>query len=170
MADENVFLLYALFMGIFITFVYDLLRIARRVFPHGGFLVSLEDLCFWIYCAVEVFLVMYRFSDGMLRWFAVLGAVAGMCLYKKLASPFFVKYTSMILCKVKELLRKLLGFLLKPFRFLLKKLQNMVLRLLRRLAGRLVRHRAEKEKRKEQRKRYLKKRLTFLLKVLKMTI
>ena len=91
MAAENEFMLYALLMGIFITFIYDILRIFRRVIPHNGFFVSLEDLFFWIYCAMEVFLLMYHESNGTLRWFAVLGAVAGMFAYKKLISPFFVK-------------------------------------------------------------------------------
>ena len=56
MANENSFLLYALLMGIFITFIYDIIRIFRRVVPHGSFLVALEDIAFWIYCAAEVFL------------------------------------------------------------------------------------------------------------------
>ena len=55
MASENEFLLYSLLTGIFITFVYDLLRIFRRVIPHKLIFVSLEDLAFWIYCAAEVF-------------------------------------------------------------------------------------------------------------------
>ena len=54
MANENIFLFYALIMGIFITFVYDILRIFRRVLPHNSFWVSVEDLCFWIYCSAEV--------------------------------------------------------------------------------------------------------------------
>lgn len=97
MANENTFLLHALLMGIFITFVYDGLRILRRVIPHNSFFVSLEDLGFWIYCGAEVFLLMYHESNGTLRWFAVMGALAGMLFYKKLISPFFVKYVSLLL-------------------------------------------------------------------------
>lgn len=116
MASENEFLLHALLMGIFITFVYDILRILRRTIPHGSLAVSLEDLGFWIYCAEKVFLMMYHESDGKLRWFAVLGALAGMFLYKKLVSPWFVKYVSLGLKKVLGILRKAGGFLCKPFR------------------------------------------------------
>lgn len=116
MASENEFLLHALLMGIFITFVYDILRILRRVVPHGGLMVSLEDLGFWIYCAEKVFLLMYHESDGNLRWFAVIGALVGMLLYKKLVSPWFVKYVSMGLEKVLGILLKAAGFLCKPFR------------------------------------------------------
>lgn len=116
MASENEFLLHALLMGIFITFVYDILRILRRVIPHGTFAVSLEDLVFWIYCAEKVFLMMYHESDGNLRWFAVIGALAGMLLYKKLVSPWFVKYVSMGLEKVLGVLLKAAGVLCRPFR------------------------------------------------------
>ena len=92
--NENVFLLHAFLLGIEITFLYDMLRILRRVFTHGNGMVSLEDIAFWIYCAGKVFLLMFRESNGNLRWFAVLGAVLGMYLYHRTLSPLLVKYIS----------------------------------------------------------------------------
>lgn len=152
MASENVFLLYALSMGIFITFVYDLLRILRRVFPHGGFLVALEDLIFWAYCAVKVFFLMQRMSDGTLRWFAVLGAMAGILLYKKLISSWLVKYSARILL-----------FLLKPFFVVCRKIKDLARKAAGWTSQGIVRHR-------QKMRRNLKKKLTYLLRVLKMTI
>lgn len=137
MTTETGFMLHAFYMGIYITFVYDLLRIIRRVIPHKDFLVSLEDMGFWIYCAVEVFLLMYHESNGTLRWFAICGALVGMFLYLKLVSPFLLKYVSLFLGKLLEILLKILAIPLRP-----------ILKLLRRL----------------------KKKLTFLGKVLKMDI
>lgn len=159
MADENVFLLYALLMGIFITFLYDILRIFRRVIPHGNFLVSLEDIAFWIYCAAEVFLLMYRESNGTLRWFAVLGAMVGMLAYKKLVSPFLVKYVSLILQKLFHTLGKIAGFLLKPFRLALRKAKTAA-----------AEASARASRRKGRLKWFLKKKLTLVLKVLKMIV
>ena len=159
MSNENEFLLHALYMGIFLTFAYDLLRIFRRVVPHNGFFVSMEDLLFWIYCGEEVFLLMYHESDGTLRWFAVLGAMAGMFLYRKLVSPYFVKYTSSALCRLLEFLRKVLRFLSRPLAFLLQKTGTGIKRTgrgTRRLMGRW--------------KRSVKNRLTYFIKMLKMTI
>ena len=157
MASENEFLFHALLMGIFITFVYDILRILRRVIPHKGFMVSLEDLAFWIYCAEKVFLMMYHESDGNLRWFAVIGALAGMILYKKAVSPWFVKYVSMGLERILRVLVKIGNFLWKPFRIAGARTGaaagaagNRFIRLLR--SG----------------KRKMKKKLTIFLKVLKM--
>ncbi len=159
MTAENRFLLYALFMGIFITFVYDFIRIFRRVVPHGTLWISLEDLGFWIYCGVEVFLLMYHESDGTLRWFAVLGAFVGMFLYKKLISTYFVKYVSLGIIKLLAPLKKFLSWVSKPF--------VKVIRVLKEKA----KSAKGKIKRNPRRIRwYLKKKLTFLLKMLKMTI
>lgn len=114
MSDENIFLFYAIYTGVYITFIYDILRVVRRVFPHSDGMVSLEDIGFWIYCGGRVFVLMYNFSDGMLRWFAVLGALAGMCFYKKFISSFFVNYTSIIFIKIKRLIGRAVCFVLRP--------------------------------------------------------
>ena len=146
-------------MGIFITFVYDLLRVFRRVIPHAAVFVSLEDMAFWIYCGAEVFLLMYRESDGSLRWFAVLGALLGMFLYKKLVSGLFVKYVSLVLNKLLQAVGKLLKFMCRPFRFAGRKAGKGA----RRAGGRLRRLFRNMG-------RAVKNRLTVFLKLLKINI
>ena len=116
--SENLFLLYSFGMGIFITLIYDIFRIFRRVCPHNGFAVSLEDILFWIFCAISVFYLMHTQSNGTLRWFAVLGAMAGMLLYKKTLSDVLVKGISAVLSRVIGFLGKVLHILGTPFRFL----------------------------------------------------
>lgn len=159
MTSENEFLLHALLMGIFITFVYDILRIFRRVIPHGKFAVSLEDILFWIYCAVRVFLLMHHESNGTLRWFAVFGALVGMLLYKKLVSGFLVKWVSFGLQRVVLFLAKIVNILLSPFRAAGKKAADTAKKTRMR-----VRHRGGRLGGR------LKKKLTFFLKVLKMNL
>ncbi len=156
MENENIFLFYALLMGIFITFVYDILRIIRRVIPHGILLVSLEDIGFWIYCGVKVFLLMYHESNGTLRWFAVLGALVGMILYKKLVSPFFVKYVSLLLQKILNVIVKIGSIILKPIKLLIQKVQKTV-----------TKRKSKASRNKVHTKWMLKKKLTFLRKMLK---
>lgn len=160
MATENEFMLHALYLGIYITFIYDILRVIRRVIPHKGFLVSVEDLFFWIYCAIKVFLLMYRESNGTLRWFAVLGALLGMFLYRKSVSPFLVKYTSLALGRILGFVRRILGILIRPFVTLGRRLRDRLARAARRRAVRL-------ERKRERRRRFVKKKLTYLRKMLK---
>ena len=116
---DNIFLLHALVLGIGVTFVYDCIRILRRVIPHNVFWVSIEDLLFWFACAIRVFLLMHEESDGELRWFAVLGALIGMLIYKKTISNPYVKYVSFVLCKVTDLL---IG---RPAKYLLGKMKKI---------------------------------------------
>ena len=170
MANENEFLLHALFLGIFVTFVYDILRIVRRVIPHNSFFVSLEDCLFWVYCAVRVFLLMYHESNGTLRWFAIFGALSGMYVYMRLVSPWLVKYVSWLLQKLLHILGRILGFLLRPFVSLIKRIRESLVRAAKR-------HAVKKQKKKElgrgiphRMRKILKKKLTYLRKVLKMDI
>lgn len=131
MEQENLFLLHALWMGVFISFLYDILRVYRRLFPHGLFWVSVEDLAFWIYCSAEVFFLMHREGDGSLRWFAVLGAMLGMAAYVKLVSPLFVKYSLMILGPVVRFFRKQCGAVHRKVSLFMKKRKKKLTSLLR---------------------------------------
>jgi hypothetical protein len=119
-------------------------------------------MAFWIYCAVKVFLLMYYESNGTLRWFAVFGAMTGMLLYLKLVSPFFVKYSALIL-------RKLVAALLGAGIFLFRPVCRMLKRLCEQ-AGRAAQKRAVRlQKKSELCRRIWKKKLTFLKKMLKIT-
>lgn len=134
MSNENIFLFYAIYTGVYITFIYDIIRVFRRIIPHSNGMVSLEDIGFWIYCSGKVFVLMYRFSNGMLRWFAVLGAVAGMCFYIKFISAFFVKYASAILLKVRKIILKIVCIILRPIAKIyikIKKKLTMTIKMLR---------------------------------------
>jgi spore cortex biosynthesis protein YabQ len=161
MASENEFLFHALLTGIYITFLYDILRVLRRVFPHGNFLVSVEDIVFWIYCAAKVFLLMYHESNGTLRWFAIFGAISGMLLYLKLVSPFFVRYVAFILKKLLGVLGRIGRFISRPAVRLWRNVRERV--------GRAARRRAVRLRRKSELYHgFWKKKLTLLRKMLKM--
>ena len=84
-------------LGVVITFVYDGFLILRRLIKHNMLLISLEDMIFWIACAIGVFYMLYEENNGILRWFAVLGATLGMIAYKASISSFVVKGISMII-------------------------------------------------------------------------
>lgn len=152
---EIYFLASSVLMGIVITFVYDFILIGRKTVRHSLFFISLEDFVFWAVCAVAVFYMLYRENNGILRWFAVFGAAVGMLLYKKIIGAHFVNIMSTIIRKQMHLLRRALGILFRPFAWLLKKTGHF--------SGRL---------RKKGRKimKYLKKKLTESLKMLKITL
>ncbi len=118
---EVMFLLHSLLLGVIITFVYDWFLIFRRLIRHTILLISLEDIIFWIACAVSVFYMLYEENNGVLRWFAVAGAALGMMIYKKTVSRFFIKTAVKIFFWIGNLLARLLKIIFRPLHFVWKK-------------------------------------------------
>lgn len=116
--NEVSFLLHSFFMGVIITFVYDGFLVLRRLIRHNLFLISVEDLVFWIACAIGVFYMLYEENNGILRWFAVFGAAMGMLAYKLSISPLIVDIVSTIIERIIRIFFHILRFILRPFRFL----------------------------------------------------
>lgn len=106
--------------GALLFFVYDLLRIMRRLIPHGTLWVAVEDVLFWLGSAVVIFVMLYQQADGSLRGFSIGGVVIGMLLYAFVLSPFIVKGSVFLLEKILYVLFRPLVWLfrlfLRPFR------------------------------------------------------
>ena len=120
--NEVTFFLHSFMMGIVITFMYDGFLILRRLIKHSDILVSLEDMVFWIACAIGVFYMLYEENNGILRWFAVFGAALGMIAYKKSLSALVIRSVSMLIERTFHILFRILRLFLYPFRFLLRKI------------------------------------------------
>ncbi len=115
------FFLHSFLLGAVITFVYDWFLILRRSIRHNLLAISVEDMIFWIACALGVFYMLYRENNGILRWFAVLGAAIGMLAYKRLISTFFVNFISSCILKVFSVICKVIFLVLKPIIYAGKK-------------------------------------------------
>ena len=115
-AEEGAFWLSSVLLGIAIAFVYDCLRVFRRVVVHGTVMISLEDLFYWVFVSFRFFYLLYSENDGTVRWFAIAGAFVGMLLFEKTAGPIFVRYVSAALLWIKGVATKAMRVFLTPFR------------------------------------------------------
>lgn len=122
--NEVTFLLHSFLLGIAITFAYDGFLVLRRLVSHSLFLISLEDMIFWIACAIGVFYMLYEENNGILRWFAVFGAAIGMLVYKKSVSPLVINILTTVIRRIFRLIFGILRFVLRPVCFLGKKLSS----------------------------------------------
>ena len=105
-AKEGAFWLDCVLLGIAMALVYDCLRVFRRVVPHAGFWISLEDLLYWAFVSFRFFGLLYSENNGSLRWFSVAGAFLGMALFEKTAGPVFVRAVSSVFLRMMELAAK----------------------------------------------------------------
>lgn len=106
--NESIFWIYCFLTGIAITVVYDFLRIVRGVIRHPYAMIALEDIVFWMFVSVVLFLLLYHMNNGTLRWFAVFGLFVGMLFYKKIFGDYLVIFMSTILGRILHIVVKVL--------------------------------------------------------------
>ncbi len=153
--QELTFFTHSVLMGLVITFIYDWIRVLRRLFKHGTVLMSVEDLLFWLACGIGVFYMLYRENDGTLRWFAILGAAIGMFFYKLVVRDAFTNVMSTCIHKIMWFIFRLLQIVLKPLKSLYFTGKTFVLYIGKKL---------------KKCKEFIKKRLTGLLKTIRMVL
>lgn len=86
--QELCIFLEAILSGVIVLASYNILRVLRRLIKHGIFMISLEDMIYWIGTGVYIFIQMYKTSDGNIRWFFVVGVLCGMLIFAALSKAF----------------------------------------------------------------------------------
>ena len=153
--QEAVFFLHSILMGLVITFAYDWVLIFRKLFTHGRFFMSVEDFVYWFACGIGVFYMLYRENNGILRWFAVVGAALGMLIYKAIIKNRFVNIVSKCIHKIMWLSHRVIQVVLKPLKCLFFAARRCVRFVWRKL---------------KKVKLFIKKRLTVCLKTIRMIL
>lgn len=101
---------YAVAAGVIFAWVYDNLRLCRRLFHHNRVMVNLEDLLYWTWCFIVSFILLYYGNHGVIRAFAVAGAALGMFLYSMTFGRIYVKWGYILITKVLTPFRALWRF------------------------------------------------------------
>lgn len=153
--QEVVFFLHSILMGLVITFAYDWILIFRELVAHGRFLMSIEDFIYWFMCGISVFYVLYRENNGVLRWFAVVGAALGMLFYKLTIKYRFINIMTKCIHKIMWFVFRIIQVVLRPLKCLF-------------LAGRRCVRCAMRKLKKV--KEFIQKRLTACIKTIRMIL
>lgn len=124
----------SILVGAGLFFLYDVLRIFRRIVPHGNIWISIEDFVYWLINTGVVFVMLYRENDGMVRGFALIGLVVGMVFYYLLLSRYIVSIQVLLWKKVLGYTYKVFHFLFGPFIRIGKKVVQFLLKQLKKVA------------------------------------
>lgn len=92
--------------GVFMMLLYTGLRIFRKVIRHNVLAVAVEDLLYWLVCAVGTFRMLYLENSGAVRGFAIAAVVLGMVLYLQF-EKFLVKIEKKLQITVKRFIMNL---------------------------------------------------------------
>ncbi|RDU24488.1 spore cortex biosynthesis protein YabQ [Anaerosacchariphilus polymeriproducens] len=123
---ETVFFLHTIGAGAFLMFLYDILRIIRRLMKHEKYWVAFEDIVYWCVCGVLMFILIFRENNGIIRGFAIGGIIGGMILYHETVSSYFVQGASFLLGKILQFILKIFKIILNPFRKMAKKIYKLL--------------------------------------------
>lgn len=109
--------------GIVIGLLFDFFRIARKVFNTNDMITYIEDILFWILTGATILYSIFTFNNGELRLFMFLGIILGAFVYMILISSYIIK----INVKIINILKKVLGILMTPFKVIYKILHKVLL-------------------------------------------
>lgn len=120
--QEAGFLGVSILLGMGLFFLYDILRIFRRIVPHGNIWIGVEDFIYWLICTGAVFVMLYQENDGMVRGFALGGVIVGMLLYFAIFSRYVIRINVLVLRSILKVGKKIIVFLFGPFYKLARKI------------------------------------------------
>lgn len=105
--EQGTLFLIGILIGIIVWFLYDLIRLWRRLIHHGVVWIAIEDVVFFFVCSIAGFQILYPKSLGELRVFLILAIAVGSLVYHKLVSPHLIRGGTWLVKKIRNLFGKL---------------------------------------------------------------
>lgn len=118
------FLAY-LVSGMIIGIFFDIFRILRKSFNTPDIITYLEDILFWLFTGIFLLLVLFKFSNGQLRIYNVLGLLIGVIFYMLTISKFFIKVNVTIITFIKNIIYKIIKIVLYPIKYIFKIIKKL---------------------------------------------
>lgn len=79
---QVLFVLRTLCNGMLLMAGYDGMRLLRWLLPHGRTGVWVGDILYWCLAALPTFWVFFLYNEGTIRWYGLLGLLAGAVIYE----------------------------------------------------------------------------------------
>lgn len=115
---EAQFFLASIVAGLTVSFLYDLLRISRRIVAVNDMVVNAEDLIFFGVAAVVLFYTAYKKNSGEIRWQEFLGCAVGVWLYVFIVHNRLLNASTTVIKFVVKIVGIAIKVLLLPIRII----------------------------------------------------
>lgn len=115
--------------GIIIGVFFDIFRILRRSFKTPDIITYIEDILFWIFTGVFFITVLFKFNNGEIRSYVLLGLIFGIIVYMFIISKYFIKINTKIIKIIKKILAypiKIILKIIKPFSFIVINIRKII--------------------------------------------
>ena len=128
--------------GLLIGLLFDIFRILRKSFKTPDFITYIEDIIFWILSGLLLLYSIFKFNNGELRLFILIGIVAGISIYILIFSKIFVNtsvfiinllkktFNILIIVPIKFISKLIYKILIKPLVFISRKIKKIIKKIL----------------------------------------
>ncbi len=111
--------------GILIGLLFDIFRILRKSFKTPDVLTILEDIFFGITSGAILLYSIFKFNNGELRIYILLGVLIGISVYILVFSKIFIKVSVKIISIIKLIFKIAI---IKPIKFFYKIIKKLIIR------------------------------------------
>lgn len=78
--EETMIFVLAVLSGLIVRLAYRCISCFRQIIKHNLVVIGIEDLIYWGCSAIYLFVQIYHTSDGVIRWYFVVGVLLGAVL------------------------------------------------------------------------------------------
>lgn len=117
---EAVFFATSIVAGIIMAFLYDLIRISRRVAGLCDAVVNFQDIIFFVVAACILFYVAYLKNSGEIRWQGIIGCGAGIGAYMVVVKNRLLNVSTVVIKWLIRMMKKVIKILLFPLKLIFK--------------------------------------------------
>lgn len=115
--------------GIIIGVFFDIFRILRRSFKTPDIITYIEDILFWIFTGIFFIMVLFKFNNGEIRSYVLLGLLFGIMIYMLIISKYFIKINIAIIKIIKKVVSypiKIIFKIIKPLTFIVINIRKII--------------------------------------------
>lgn len=96
--------------GIVLGIIFDVFRAIRQCFRISDAVVAIQDMLFWLMACAVVYSAIYLSNSAELRWFELVGLLAGTGIY----IPFMSRITVGFFCRMIHCTVRIILIISKP--------------------------------------------------------
>lgn len=113
---------FAIFIlvGFLIGLLFDMFRISRRTFKTSDIITYLEDILFWILTGLLILFSIFKFNNGDIRAYIILGIFIGLALYMLVFSKIVINTLVKIILVIKQIISFVSKIILYPIKLITK--------------------------------------------------
>ena len=112
-------------VGFLIGLLFDMFRISRKTFKTSDLVTSLEDILFWILSGLLVLFSLFKFNNGEIRAYIILGIFIGIAIYMLVFSKIVINVLVKIITVIKQIISYITKIFLYPVNLVLKIFKNI---------------------------------------------